>query len=326
MNLRLFTADDIRNALPMPTAIEVMREAFLALHRGEVQVPPRVEIPVETHGGVALIMPAASAAFGYVTVKLASVFRKNPAFNLPTVHALVLAMDAKTGVPVALVEGTYLTALRTAAASGVAMDLLAPADAKVGALFGTGATAHTHLDAMLAVRDLETVWVFGSSLEKAKAFVEAWQPMVAAYLRAADTPKRLAEADLVCTTTSARTPVFADVHLKPGCHITAIGAFQPEAHEIPVETVVRSRVVVDQREAALLEAGDLIIPMQRGLIDETHIQAELGELVVTPREVRAHPNDLALYKSVGLAVQDLAMVAALLDRAQAHALGQSVIL
>ncbi|MEM6648027.1 MAG: ornithine cyclodeaminase [Bacteroidota bacterium] len=315
MNLRLFTAADIRRILPMPVAIDVMREAFLALHRGEVEVPPRVEVPVEAHDGVALVMPAASAAFGYVTVKLASVFRNNPTLDLPTVHALVLAMDAQTGAPVALVEGTYLTALRTAAASGVAMDLLAPADATVGALFGTGATAHTHLDAMLAVRHLETVWVFGSSREKAQAFVEARQDSAAAHLRAADVPERLAEADLVCTATSARRPVFADAHLKPGCHIMAIGAFQPDTHEVPVETVVRSRVVVDQRAAALAEAGDLLIPMRQGRIDAAHIHAELGELLAAPRALRTHPSDLTLYKSVGLAVQDLAMVAALAERA-----------
>ncbi|MEM1096682.1 MAG: ornithine cyclodeaminase family protein [Bacteroidota bacterium] len=319
MTLRLFTADDIRRILPMPVATDVMREAFSALYRGEVQVPPRVEVPVEAHHGVALVMPAASAAFGYMTVKLASVFRNNPALDLPTVHALVLAMDAATGVPVALVEGTYLTALRTAAASGVAMDLLAPTDANVGALFGTGATAHTHLDAMLAVRNLETVWVFGSSPEKAQAFVAARQRSVTAQLRAADAPERLAEADLVCTATSARTPVFADVHLKPGCHITAIGAFQPDAHEIPVQTVVRSRVVVDQREAALAEAGDLLIPIAHGRIDATHILAELGELLAAPRTLRAHPSDITLYKSVGLAVQDLAMVAALMEHAAGHA-------
>jgi ornithine cyclodeaminase len=324
----VLSADDVRQALPMADAIGAMRDAFLALAEGRADVPERIHLPVEAHDGVNLVMPAylqddAEA----LALKVVSLYGGNAARGLPRIHAAVLALEPETGRPVALIEGTTLTALRTGAASGLATDLLARPESRTAAIFGAGPQARTQLEAVCTVRRIERAWVHDPDRSKAEEFVRAMagKAPVPLDLRAAENPgKALAEADIVCTATTAGQPVFADADLKPGTHINAIGSYQPQVQEIPPETVRRARVVVDSREAALAETGDLIQPIEQGLIDPEHIHAELGELVLGSTPTRSDDEEITLFKSVGVAVQDAAAARAALARAAQLGLGQEV--
>ena len=220
-----------------------------------------------------------------------------------------------------------LTALRTAAASGAATDLLARQESRTVALFGTGVQARTHVFAMCAVRPIERIWVFSRNPNNVAAFIESFAKhhTVQAELIAAESPRQaLIDADIVCCTTTSKEPIFDDADLKPGVHINAVGSYTPQAREVPPETVRRALVVVDSRHAAWEEAGDLIQPRDAGLIDEQHIHAELGELVLESRPSRSRDDQITFFKSVGLAVQDAVAARFALENASRLGLGQNV--
>jgi ornithine cyclodeaminase len=259
-----------------------------------------------------------------LAVKVVSLFDHNSCRGLPRIQAAVLVLAPDTGQPVALLEGATLTAIRTGAASGLATDLLARRDARTTAILGAGAQARTQLEAVCAVRSIETVRVYDPDPAAAEAFVRdvAGQGV---HVRLASNPREaVAEADVICTATTSRTPVFADADLRKGVHINAVGSYQPDVSEVPAETVVRARVFVDSREAALEEAGDLIQPIRQGAITPDHIRAELGELVLGRAAGRCAEDEVTLFKAVGVAAQDAVAAQAALDRAQQLGLGQIV--
>ena len=326
MRLRLLSADDVRRSLPMADAIQAMKDAFRQFSSGQAEVPLRSRLEVAESGGVALFMPAYLRGTRDLAVKAVSVFPGNPGRGLPTIHALVIVFDPETGVPAGLIEGATLTALRTGAASGAATDLLATVEAGSVAIFGSGAQAGTQLEAVCAVRPVERVWIFSLDPPGAEAMAnEARRRMPNVEIRLAlDADQAAAGADVICTATTSFTPVFPDGVLRPGAHINAIGAFTPAMQEIDPATVARARVFVDSRQAALAEAGDLIQPIRHGLIKEDWIQAELGEVVAGSRPGRIRPEEITLFKSVGLAVQDAVAAGAILRRAEAEGLGQVI--
>jgi len=324
----ILNAVDLRRALPMKDAIAAMRGAFAALSSGRAKVPLRTHLPVAHHDGVALIMPASieEPDAEALAVKVLTIFQQNPARGEPLIQAAVLVLDPETGRPAALLEGGTLTALRTGAASGLATDLLARPDARVAAIFGAGVQGRTQLEAVCAVRDLETALVSDPSPEATARFIAelAGRDSIPAELRAATAREAAAEADILCTATVSPTPVFADADLASGAHVNAVGSYQPEVQELPPETVARARVFVDDREAVLAETGDLIQPIRAGLFGPEHIVADLGELVLGDASGRESATELTLFKSVGLAVQDAAAARAALARAKELGLGQRV--
>ena len=325
----VLTAADVRKALPMRAAIAAVEEAYRAISAGEAEVPLRLSLPVKPHEGVSLFMPAYVHAEGEeaLTVKVVSVFPRNPARGLPTIFAAVLVLEADTGRPLALLEGGTLTALRTGAASGAATKALARPESRVLAVFGAGTQGRTQAEAVCTVRPIERVWVYDVRREQAEAFaaeMAGWGPLPQD-VRVATTPEEaVREADVICTATIATSPVFPDAALKPGVHINGIGAYTPEMAEVPPETVARALVVVDSREAALAEAGDLIQPIHAGRITPEHIHAELGEILLGRKTGRTSPEQVTFFKSVGVAVQDAMAAQAVLRRAQAEGLGQKV--
>lgn len=328
MQLRLLSAAEVRQALPMADAIAGMRQAFAALWRGEAETPLRLRIANPAVDGVSLFMPAFLPAEDALAVKIVSVFPRNPQQNRPTTHALVLVLDTESGQPLALLEGGTLTAIRTGAGSGLATDLLARPDAEVVAMLGSGVQAYTQLEAVCTVRPVREVRVYSPTPGHAAAFAErvAGQGVVPRQVQAvADPAVAVAGADIICTATTSYTPVFPGRLLKPGAHVNAVGSFTPAMQEVDVETVQRSLVVVDSRQAALAEAGDLIVPLQTGAIDEAHIYAELGEVVAQGRG-RTSDDQITLFKSVGLAVQDASAAAIALRNAAAQGLGTVVTL
>ena len=304
--IRILTAADVRSALSMADAIEATRTAFAQLSSGEAVVPVRTQLSA-THG-TTLLMPAYLPVDRGLGAKLVSVFPGNPAFGLPTVTALVALLDAETGRPIALLDGTYLTALRTGAASGVAADILALPAVETMALFGAGVQARTQLLAACTVRYIRRAWVYDRNSDRAARLVAemAGSEGIPADLRVAASPaEALREAGLVATATTSNVPVFADGDLLPGTHISAVGAFTPQMQEVPSETVARARVFVDQRTAALAEAGDLIVPIQEGRLDPARL-VEIGEVINGQATGRESAEQVTLFKSVGNAVQDIA--------------------
>lgn len=327
MEVRILNADEVRQALPMSVAVEAMKEAYAQLSREQVSMPLRSRIDVTKHNGVTLFMPAMLHDTQDMAIKIVSVFPDNVENNLTTINAIVIALDARTGIPMAIMEGASLTAIRTGAASGAATDLLARQDSRTLALFGSGVQARTQLEAVCTVRPIEQVWVFSLDKPGAREFVDemAGRDPIPTRITIVETPSTaIAEADVICTATTSSTPVFDGKEIRSGTHINAVGSFTPEMQELDAETVKRSRVVVDEKKAALDEAGDLIIPINQGLITSDWIHAELGEIVTGEKSGRTSIDQITLFKSVGLAVQDAIAAGRALGRAKEADLGQII--
>ncbi len=283
----ILTADDVQKALPMKETIEAMKRAYASLSDGKADVPLRTQLSVPSQDAVSLFMPAyvQDNEGDALVIKVVSLFPKNPERqrSLPLIQAAVLVLDAETGQIVALLEGSSLTAIRTGAGSGAAIDLLARPDSRVVAVFGAGAQGRTQLEAACSVRKIEEAWVFDPFIERAEAFARKMAGVgeIPKKLRVAtNSEQALAETDIVCTATTSSTPVFADADVRSGTHISAIGSYTPEMQEVPPETVARALVVVDSRSATLAETGDLLKPMQEGLFGEEHISGEVGEIIL----------------------------------------------
>lgn len=325
----ILSAEEVCRALPMDQAIAAGKEAFAALAEGRVEMPLRGQVPVKPHDGMTLVMSsfADTAEKQALAVKVVSVFPKNRERGLPLINAAVVVLDPETGRTVGLLDGGMLTALRTGAGCGVATEILARPDAHKVALFGAGVQARTLLEAVCCVRTVRSVEVHDADADRITEFIKeiSDQGWCAAELRPAESTREATiDADLVCTATTSAKPVFADADLKPGTHINAIGSYQPHVQELPSETVVRAKVVVDQREAALKETGDLIQPIQQGLITADHLHAELGDLVLGRKAGRSNDNEITLFKSVGLAAQDAMAARAALANARKMGLGTEV--
>ncbi|BBO84655.1 ornithine cyclodeaminase [Desulfosarcina ovata subsp. sediminis] len=314
MQIRVLTASDIRSALSMREAIDAVEKAYAQLASGKATMPLRSR--VDTDKGISLLMPAYLHDSGDFAVKIVSIYGENPKLGLPTVTATVLAMDPDTGMPLALMEGDSLTALRTGAAGGVAARYLARKDARTVALFGAGVQARSQLQAVLAERQIQRVLVVGrlpKTIERFCAEVATW-PDAPEVIVAPSPREAVSQADIVLAATTTKTPLFDGNDLKPGTHVTGVGSFTPEMQEIDAVTIDRARVVVDQREAAMAEAGDIIIA-------KATIDAEIGEIVNGTKPGRQNDDEITFFKSVGLAVQDAVTAAAVLRAAEEKGLG-----
>ncbi len=316
--MRILTAQDIRAAVTMRDVIDAVREGFIQLSAGRAVSPVRGVIPV--NNGFTLTMPAYLEGSPISTVKIVSVYGDNPKKNLPTVVAKVLALDAHTGVPIALMDGTVLTALRTGAASGLATDLLARPDSSVLAVMGAGAQARTQVEAICTVRPLREIRIF--SLDGAEKMADELREKYGVQVIAARSEQEALEgADVVAAATNSKTPVVFGDLLKPGVHINGIGSFTPEMQEIDASVVTRAKVVVDHRESAWAEAGDLIIARDRGLFNERDVYAEIGEIAAGDKPGRTSDTEITFFKSVGNAVQDAATARRIVEVAQARGIG-----
>jgi len=303
----ILTADDVRKALPMNQAIQAMKDAYASLSNGTAEVPLRTRLPIPNSEALSLFMPAFvnSPAGNALAIKVVSLFPTNPARGLAYIQAAVLVFDPETGQAIALLEGGTLTAIRTGAASGAAIDLLARPDSRVAAIFGAGAQGRTQLEAACTARKIDAAFVFDADIAKAVSFAEEMKKKLNTDVRvAANSREAVQNADIICTATTSTQPVFHDSHIKAGTHISAVGSYTPEMQEVPAETLQRARIYLDSRAASLVEAGDLIQPINAGLFDESHIYGELGELIAGKISGRQSPDEITYFKSVGVAVQD----------------------
>jgi len=320
MQLRILSAADVQAAVDMPEAIRAMREAFIALSDGVAQAPLRVAL--ETEGGVSLFMPASMPSRGAAGAKVVSVNPGNAERGLPVIHAVVLALDPVTGRALALMDGTWLTALRTGAAGGLAADLLARSDASVVTIFGAGVQARTQLEAVRCVRDIDEVRVVSPVREESEAFAAEVENVTVRI--AADPASALAGADIVVTATNSSVPVFDGRLVEPGTHVTGIGSYTLDMREVDTELIRRARVFVDEREGAMAEAGDIVGPIRDGDLTEDVILAEIGAVARGDYPGRTSPDDITFFKSVGNAVQDVAVASRVLEVAEAQGLGTLV--
>jgi ornithine cyclodeaminase/alanine dehydrogenase-like protein (mu-crystallin family) len=335
MNVRILSGDDVRAALPMGRAIQSMRDAFACLAEGRAVVPDRIHLETDsTPPGINLFMPAyVRGDSAILSTKTVTVYPTNQQLdNVPTIHALVQVLDPTTGRTLAILEGGSLTAIRTGAASGLATDLLARRNATRALILGTGVQARTQLAAVAAVRQLTHVDVCGRNVERANLFAREMEEalQVPVFVQPCN-GETVARAEIICAATTSATPLFDGEWLTPGTHINAIGSFRPDVTELDAATVIRSFAVVDDRQAALTEAGDLLQPIKNGLIDESHIRATLGELVLneanpTKRLGRVDEQQITLFKSCGLGVQDAFAAQYALVAAEEQQLGTVVAL
>jgi alanine dehydrogenase len=320
MQLRILTEGDVRRAVSMAQAIEAMREAFGQLSSGRARVPLR--LTMQARKGVEMFMPAYLEDSGSLGAKILSIYHENPQRGLPALIALVLVLDDETGMPLALMGGTYLTALRTGAGSGLATEFLARDDASVVAVFGAGAQARTQLEAVRTVRPIQEVRIVDIVREAAERFANEIEGVDVRVI--GDRTTAVQGADVIITATTSRTPVFDGRDIETGTHINGIGSYTPEMQEVDVTALKNVKIVVGSRAAALKEGGDLIIPINQGLITADTIYAELGEIVNGIKPGRTSPDEITFYKTVGNAVQDVATARLVLQAAEEQDLGTVV--
>jgi ornithine cyclodeaminase len=316
---------EVESLLDLDALREAVAEAMREVSTGQVSMPPRIAAIVPDRGLVAA-MPAYLPASDALAVKVVSLFPGNTA--LPTHQAVIVAFSPRTGEPVALLDGTSITVARTAAGSALSADLLARPEARTLAILGTGEQARAHARAMVRVRPIRTVVVAGRTRERVLALVAELSTTLGVTVAAVPSfEEACREADIVCATTHSPDPVVRREHLRTGAHVTSVG-YNTAGREVDSATVASSIVVVESRAAALgappSGANDLRVPIEEGLIGPDHIHAEIGELVAGVRPGRTSPEQITLYKSVGIAAQDAAAAALVLAAARAAGAGRTI--
>lgn len=296
---------DVERMLTMPKCVELMAATLSALARGEATLPLRTVFAIPD--GAFAVMPAALTHPPAVGAKIITVLPKNHGTELDSHQGAVLLFDTGNGSLLAVMDATSVTTIRTAAVSAVATHALARENAATLAILGAGVQGHSHLEAMCAVRPLTALRVWSRNTEHARALADVGRTRFGLDAIVSPTAKdAVTRADIVCTTTSATQPVLLGEWLAPGTHVNAVGASQPHAREIDSAVVVRSRLYVDRRESALKEPGDILTPIANGEITPEHIVAEVGEVLVGAAPGRRADDEITLFKSLGLAIEDLA--------------------
>ncbi len=307
----------------MRAAIDSQKRAFSSLTTGAATLPLRTAVPVPSQEAVTLFMPArVSDDLG---AKIVSVFPKNIAVGLPMIHGLVVMMDSATGQPMALMDATYLTALRTGAGAGAATELLARPDSRTAAVIGTGAQARTQLLAICEARPIERAFIFSRNPDHVQSFIAEMQPLVGATLAVAQSSAdAVRDADVICAATTSNTPVFDGARLKPGAHVNGVGSYTLRMQEVDAETIRRAaRVFVDTKESALAEAGEVVAAIRQGIISQNDL-IEIGAVATGQHPGRASPDEITFFKSVGVAAQDVAAAGEALRRARELGLGTEI--
>jgi len=326
MKLLILNNTEVEQLLPMSECISAMEDAFTALARGEAHQPLRTIFRPPEVKGVMAMMPTfcarPSPLFG---LKAICVFPGNAAISKDAHQGGVMLFDGNTGEPLALVNASAITAIRTAAVSGLATRLLAREAAGDLAIIGAGVQARPHLIAMNCVRPLRRVRIASQSFVSAQTFANEMQPHCATLIEPVETAAAAVRgADIIVTATTSRDPVLNREWISSGAHINAIGTYSPKAREVDTATIVAATMFVDRRESALNEAGDYLIPASEGAIGPEHIRADLGEVLTGVHPGRTSPGEITLFKSLGLAIEDLAAAALVYQKAKEANAGSRV--
>jgi alanine dehydrogenase len=307
MKTLIVSQPEVASLLPMAECIEAMAEALRAVARGDAVLPLRQVVPLPHHLGALASMPAYIESPRGMAVKVIAVFPGNHGTPFDSHQGAVLLFEGEHGSLRAILDASEVTAIRTAAVSGVATRLLAREAAGDLAILGSGVEARTHLEAMLAVRRIRRVRVWSPTPEKRERFAEREGKRHGITVESTDTAESaVLGADLICTTTSSRDPVLKGKWIAPGAHINAVGSSIKRARELDTAAVLRSRLFVDRRESTLNEAGDFLFPKAEGAIGDDHIRAEIGDILLGTVRGRGSDEEITLFKSLGIAVEDLA--------------------
>jgi alanine dehydrogenase len=325
----ILNESDLRSVLSMREVIEAVEAGFRALARGDANVPERLRLDVPERKGVLLEMPACLGSLDNpeeraLGTKIVSVFEQNAELGLDAIQAVYLLLDSATGVPLALMEGRFITAIRTAAASAVAARFMAGPGSKRLAVFGAGVQAEAHIRAMIEVAEIEHVMIASRSADKARALAGRARDIYNLPCEVVSAEQAASTANLICTCTSSSVSLFDGRLLNPGTHINAVGAFTPSTRELDTETVRRARVIIDAESAAGREAGEILIAMSEGAINAGHLKGTLAEVVSGKVAGRESPLDITLFKSCGLAIEDLVTARLAYSRAVVTGVGQRV--
>jgi ornithine cyclodeaminase/alanine dehydrogenase-like protein (mu-crystallin family) len=325
MEIRVLRGAEVRELLPMAECIDLMQRTMIAVSEGGVVLPLRSILTMPGDRGMMGQMPGYLADPECFGVKLVSLIPRNKPPQYSSHLGLVLLFEAEHGQPVALVDAAEITAIRTAAASGLATRLLARSDAGDLALLGAGEQARSHLEAMLSVRALRRVRVWARDRDKGAAFAaEQGEKHGIAIETSATVREAVSGADLICTTTKARDPILQGDWLAPGVHLNVVGSSIAAAAEIDTPAVVKARFFVDRRESTVNEGGEYLRALKAGAITPAHILGEIGEVANGSKIGRTSPLDVTLYKSLGVAPQDLASAHHVLQKARAAGIGQVI--
>lgn len=325
----ILTAEDIKKVFTMRDAIEADKEAFRLYSTNKAEVPLRTNINIPKYKGTSLFMPGYVEELDTAGIKIVSVFPENPKLGKPAVPAQMILLDGKTGEISAIMDGTYLTQLRTGASAGAATDILAKQDSKIGALIGTGGQALCQLEALLSARNLKVVKVYSRNIEKVKAFVEEAKEKLGHYgteiIGVDSSDEAIENADVITVVTTATSPVFDGEKVKKGAHINGVGSYMKHMQEIDEYIISKAdKIYLDSKEAVLSEAGDFIIPIQKGIITEDIITGELGQVISKTIEGRQSENEITLFKSVGIAVQDVVTAYRIYEKALKNKVGKEI--
>jgi ornithine cyclodeaminase/alanine dehydrogenase-like protein (mu-crystallin family) len=313
---------EVSQLLPMAECIEVMTKTLQALAEGKALLPLRTMMVLPDGENLMGLMPSYLGNIQALGVKVISAFPCNFGSEYETHQGVVILFDAQYGILRAIVDGTSITAIRTAAVSGLATRLLAREDAGDLALIGAGTQAHTHLEAMKCVRKIRRVRVYSLPLAGAYAFAERESKRHGLPVEVKETAREAVEgADIICTTTTAQEPVLMGEWVSSGAHINAVGAYTPSTRELDSQAVAQARLYVDRKESTLHEAGEFLIPKSEGRFGDEHIVGELGEVLVGKASGRSSPGEITLFKSLGIAVEDLAAAHHVLQKARLTNLG-----
>ena len=323
MKILVLNNRQIKELLPMTECIELMTDAFSALARGEVYLPLRTMIrPPEARGLLGLMPTYRAGERGAFGMKAICVFAENPAKGKDAHQGAVMLFSRETGEMLALMNASAITAIRTAAASAVATRLLAREDAEQLGIIGAGVQARTHLTALAAVRPIKHARVACRNIEHAEELAREMQSQVSFPIEPVRTNEEAVRgADLIVTATSSGEPVLNRDWISPGAHINAIGTHSPNSREIDSATMAVARIFTDRRESALNESGEYLLAAKEGVITPDSILGEIGEILIGTKSGRTSASDITLFKSLGLAIEDVTSADYLYRKAQTHNAG-----
>ncbi|MGE1106555.1 ornithine cyclodeaminase family protein [Bacillus wiedmannii] len=321
----VISANEQRNLVNMNEVIEYAALALKEFSAKRTITPIRGSLPFANEKNTALIMPSVAEGLEALGLKVVTVVPENKKVGKKTINGIVMLSDFQTGEPLALLEGSYLTMIRTGALSGVATKHLARHNAKTLCIIGTGEQAKGIAEAVFAVRDIDKVILYNRTEEKANAFSQYIQERFSkpTYVHT-NANEAISEADIIVTTTNASTPVFSE-KLQKGVHVNAVGSFRPNMQELPSHAIAgANKVVVESKEAALEETGDLQVPIQEGLFKASDIHAELGQIISGEKDGRKNEEEITIFKSVGLAVVDIIVAKYLYEKAVERGIGNRI--
>lgn len=323
--MRILSEKEVRALLEIEELVSVLEKAHVEFSTGKVVMPVRLVVPLPQIKGRITSMPAYLGEANALGIKIISYFQENPKQGLPAILATISLYGTDTGKPLVVMDGAYITAVRTACASAMATKALANEKTPVLGVVGAGIQARTHIRALSKVRQIERVLIYSPSGRSAPLVKQELEGEIGIDITVVDSVEAaVREADLIATVSTAPDPILNGAWLKPGVHINAVGSHRPDLREIDPATIKRSSVFVDSREAIQSECGDILLAIKDGVITMEHVRAEIGEVLAGAKQGRSRPDEITMYKSVGIAVQDVATAQLVYQRALERNVGTEV--